>query len=238
MKALKLSLIVAAAALAATSAQALTFNTTGWIANTTLTFDPDAYGSAVAAGVVLSPAGNATKVGEVQAVGSNGATSTVPVFNFPVTESSAKIGWDLKIIATAGVASGSGVKLLRFEDENLSAGLANFNVDFEKDIMFADIYTPQGTLAKVGLYTFTDDNNTVTKITGFQIISKGTVSALKFTPAAVEAISTALELSDVLKATLTTSKWGNLKIDVSSKSRKPKTNGAALTREAMGIPQF
>jgi len=236
MNALKLTLISAAAGLIATSAQALTFNTTGWLANSSLQFNADAIGTASAAGVELSPAGNAKRLADAMGPDFTGALVPVPVYSFPVTESSAKIGWDLKIIATNGSTVGSGVKMVRFEDENLSAGLANFNVDFEGDIMYADVYTPQGTTSKMPLYKFTDDNNTVTKITGFQIISKGTVSALTFTPQAVEAIATALELSEVLKATLQNSKWGKITIDVTSKSRKPKTNGAVLTREAMGIP--
>ncbi len=236
MKTLKLTLIaaVAAAGMIATSAQAITFNSTGWLSNTTLTFNADAIGTATAAGVVLSPAGNATRLADAMGPDFTGALVPVPVYNFPVTSVSATVG--LKITATAGAAVGSGVKMVRFDDEYLSAGLANFNVDLVKDVMTADVYTPQGTTTTMPLYKFTDDNNTVTKISGFTITSKGTVSKLIFTPQAVEAIATALELSDVLKATLQNSQWGGLKIDVSSKTRKPKTNGAVLTRQAMGIP--
>jgi hypothetical protein len=235
MNALKLTLISVATGLIATSAQALTFNTTGWLANSKLTFGADAVNTAIAAGVILSPAGNATRLPDEMGADFNGNMVPVPVYSFPVTESQAKIGWNLKIIATKGITVGSGVKMVRYDDPVTSAGLANFDVDFEADIMYADVYTPQGT-TKMPLYKFTDDNNTVTKISGFQIISKGTVSKLTFTPTAVEAIATALELSDVLKATLVTSDWGKVTIDVTSKSRKPKTNGAVLTREAMGIP--
>jgi hypothetical protein len=236
MNALKLTLISVATGLIATSAQALTFNTTGWLANSSLTFGADAVNTATAAGVTLSPAGNAKRLADAMGPDFNGILVPVPVYSFPVTESQAKIGWDLKIIATKGITVGSGVKMIRYDDPATSAGLANFDVDFEADIMYADVYTPQGTTAKMPLYKFKDDNNTVTKITGFQIISKGTVSNLTFTAPAVEAIATALELSDVLKATLVTSNWGKVTIDVTSKSRKPKTNGAVLTREAMGIP--
>lgn len=237
MKALKLSALVLAIVATGTASAALTLNTTKWTANSIQTFSVSGYGSATAAGISITGAGNTTQLPDATVIDpETGLEETVPVFNFPVTKTSVRVfvGGQLAKPVT-GDAIRSALKFTR--GTSRAAGIANFSINFDTKVLSSDIITPTGTAKAAPTFTFTDDGNTVTKLSGFAITTKGTISKLIFTTQAADALASALSLSGPLKATLAEQQWGGVAIDVSSKSSGKTTNATPLTAADMGITQ-
>ena len=237
MKALKLSALALAIAASGTASAALTLTTTGWQADSTQTFSVSGFGSVTAAGITITGAGNTIQQPDVTVIDpETGLEEVVPAFTFPITKTSVKLfTGGLLAKPVTGDASRSALKFSR--GASRAAGIANFSINFETKVLSSDIILPTGTLKARPTFTFTDDGNTVVKISGFAINMSGSISDLIFTTEAADGLAAALALSGPLKATLAEQKWGKVDIKVSSKSRKPKTNATPLTAADMGITQ-
>lgn len=221
------SALVASTVAFSGAASALTLNTAGLKADSVLTFTVSAFGSSSAAGIDFVPLGNMTRLADVMVMDPEvGELSPVPSFNQPVTKAVVKVGWDLKITPTSGAATRSGLKITR---GSRWAGLANFNVDFEKKIVYADIITPTATLAQAELYTFKDNGDLKISLKGFVLNQSQSISNLIFSQVAQDTLATALALSAPLKATLATQDWGTIAVKVTSFKRSPAVSTTPLT---------
>ncbi len=211
---------VGALALAATSAFAgLPLTLTSYVANATLSLSTVAQTNAAAAGVTLRGLGN---------------TITQPngVYVFPATKSDitlATVAGALPVKVNSGAASGSALRLHATTDGDVV--LANFNVDFNKHIVYSDIIDVyEKTTAKaVPLYTFVDVMTSKATLKGLSLNVHAEINKLTFTPEAVTRLQAGLLLDDILVAALKTIDWGGIVVDVTSKTRAKKTNDAAFT---------
>lgn len=237
MKALKLSALALAAVACGSASAALTLTTTGWQADAFQTFSVSGFGSATAAGITITGAGNTEQMPDATVTDpESGLQETVPVFRFPVTKTSVKLfTGGLLAKPVSGDSSRSALKFSRGTTK--AAGIANMSINFEQKILYSDIILPTGTSKAAPTFTFTDNGDTVVKISGFAINMKGSIQDLVFTTQAADGLASALALSGPLKATLATQNWGRVDIAVSSKSRSPKTNATPLTAAEMGITQ-
>jgi hypothetical protein len=224
------SSIVAVAALGATSASALTLNTTGLKANAALVFSPDASGAMKAANVTYTNAGTATKLPDVDAKDNKGNPIKVGSFNLPVTKVDVSIGSSLNIIPNYGLSNGAA---LRFATPNLGgdAILANFNVNFKTKTITADLIDVflKTTETAVPLYTFEEVKPQVVSLKGLVLNEKNYLGKLVFTPTMVQKLGDALLIDTVLRASLATLDWGTINVEVTSFKRSPAVSDKAFT---------
>ncbi|HEX5371118.1 MAG TPA: hypothetical protein VFW84_00130 [Aquabacterium sp.] len=221
------SIALAAGLLASTAASALTLNTTDLKANATFAFSTQAFGSATAAGVTVAAAGNTTR-------GANTAEGN-PSFILPVTKAIVTIGWDLKIRTQSGESSGAA---LRLETPSLGGvgALANFNIDYTKNIVYCDIIDAfLGTTdAKVALYNGKIVSPEVISLKGFVLNQRSVLGNLIFTPEAAQKVGDVLLIDEVLRASLATIDWGTIEAVVTSYKRPNKISNAPFTLTSMG----
>lgn len=216
------SMMVAVGLAAATSASALTLNTTGLKANATFQLSTQAYGSSTAAGVTFAPAGTTT-AGAVDAAGN-------PSYIMPVTKATVAIGWDLSIKATYGESSGAALRL-GTPATGGDAVLANFAIDYANKKVIADLIDvyEKTTVSKMPLYTFDVTVPEVISLKGFVLNQSSTIGNLKFTPQAEAGLAQALLIDDVLRASLAVIDWGTIKAVVTSYKRPNKISNAPFT---------
>jgi hypothetical protein len=226
----KIALIAAFAAPALAlsgAANALTLNTAGLKADSVLTFSVAASGASAAATVVFQPLGNMTSLpGVAKEDPETGDTVLVESFNQPVTKADIKVTSSLAIVPTSGAAARSGLKLIRGK---VYVGLANFVVNFDKKIVYADIITPTATLTQAELYTFKDNGDLKISLKGLVLNQSQSVSNLVFTDAAQKAIADGLSLSSALRAVLPGLDWGTIAVKVTSYKRSPAVSTTPLT---------
>ncbi|HEX5371119.1 MAG TPA: hypothetical protein VFW84_00135 [Aquabacterium sp.] len=207
---------------AASSASALTLDTSGLKANATFAFSTQAFGSATAAGVTIAAAGNTTQ-------GANTAEGN-PTFIMPVTKATVSIGWDLKIKTQSGESLGSA---LRLETPALGGvgALANFTIDYTKNIVYCDIIDAyMGTTApKVALYTGKMVGAEVISLKGLVLNQNSTLGNLIFTADAAQKVGDVLLIDEVLRASLATIDWGTINAVVTSYKRPNKISNKAFT---------
>jgi hypothetical protein len=219
---------IAAATLAFTgSASALTLNTTGLKSDSVLTFTIAAYGSSTAANISFKAFGNMTRLADVTV--NDPETNTpaqVPQFNQPITKADISVTSSLAIVPNSGAAIRSGLQINRGK---LTASLANFNVDFNKKIVYADIFTPSGTTAQAAIFTFKDNGDLKISFKGLVLNQSQSISNLVFTQQTQDILATSLALSAPLKATLATQDWGTIAVKVTSFKRSPAVSNKPLT---------
>ena len=221
------SLLLSSGLVFSGAASALTLNTSGLKADSVLTFTIAAFGSSTAAKISFNPIGNMTRLADVTVIDpETNEPAQVPQFNQPVTKADIKIGWDLSITPTSGAAVRSGLQIIR---GNLSATLANFNVDFVKKIVYADIFTATGTTPQAAIYTFKDNGDLKISFKGLVLNQSQSISNLVFTPQTQDILATSLSLSGPLKATLATQDWGTIAVKVTSYKRSPAVSNKPLT---------
>lgn len=221
------SAIVASTMAFSGAASALTLNTSGLKADSVLTFTVAAFGSATAARIAFNPIGNMKRLADVTVIDpETNEPSPVPSFNQPVTKATIKIGSNLSITPVSGAAIRSGLQITRGLK---SATLANFNVDFEKKIVYADIFTSTGTTAQAEIYTFKDNGDLKISFKGFVLNQSQSISNLIFTQQTQDILATELGLSAPLKATLATQDWGTIAVKVTSFKRSPAVSNKPLT---------
>ena len=230
-KSFKFAAVAAAGLALSGAASALTLDTTGLKADSVLTFTVSAFGSATAAGITFQPFGNMTSLPDATVIDPETETeTTVPVFNQPITKATVSIGWDLKITPVSGLAARSGLKLNRTVGSTYNwAAVANFDVQFGEQKLYADIITPEGTTKRAVLYTFKDNKDTKISLKGLVLNMSGSIQDLIFSQVAQDTLASALKLSAPLKATLATQNWGKIDIKVTSYKRTPKLSDVPLT---------
>jgi hypothetical protein len=234
---IKLSALALTVAAAGSASAALTLNTTGWQADATQTFSISGMGAASAAGVSISAVGTTQQMPDAMPVDPDtGEATAVPVFRFPVTKASVKLfsGGQLAM-PISGDSSGTGLKFCRGANCLFKAGLANLSINYGESKVYSDVITPAGTMARKATFSFTNANDSKTKLVGFTILMTGNLKDLVFTPDVATAVGSALRLSAPLQAALSAENWGSIYVNVSSKSRKPKTNATPLTAAAFGL---
>jgi hypothetical protein len=219
------STLVAVATLGATSASALTLNTTGLKANAVLQFSVAAAGSTKAAGVTITNAGNATKLADATV-----DSSKVPVFNLPVTKVDVSIGSKLNIIPNYGLSTGAALRL-GTPDLGGDAVLANFRVDFKTKIVSADLIDvfEKTTKAAIPLYTFEEVKPQVVSLKGLVLNQKNYLGKLVFVPSVIDPLGNALLIDPVLRTALATLDWGTINVEVTSFKRSPAISDKAFT---------
>lgn len=214
--------------LMAGQASALTLNTSGLKANSVLSFTPAAIGAFTAAKINLTGVGNMTRLADRVTVDENGLETTAPVFNQPVTKAEIKIGWDLKITPVNGEAAGSALQLVRgAATSGVVAYLANFHVDFTKQVLSADLISKDATGAfvtstKMPLYNFVETVPQKISFKGFVLNQTVQIGKLMFTTEAQQQLGDALKVSAVLRAALAELDNGTLDIQITSYKRDPK----------------
>ena len=202
--------IAAALAAAGASANALTINSAGLVANSVQAFAQEAQDAFAAGGVTVTPLGNATAV-----AGVDGA------YSFPIT--SITISNSFKI--SSGSASGSALQITRVDRSLGTVGvtLANFSIDYDTKQVLADTTPLHGTTVKQQpLYNFHTATPLGIKyqfplsITGHEVLDQ-----LTLTPEAHASFVSGLALPSYLVAALDSiTSFGTLTQDIVVKARK------------------
>jgi hypothetical protein len=193
-------------------ASALSLNTTALKANSTLQFSEEAAMATSLVGISFTALGN-TVVG----AGTTSNNIFAPSFILPVTEADVSIGWNLKVSPNAGEAIGSALKVQRGSSQ---LTLANFQIDFKKDQVFADVIT-NGVTTNMAIYSFTEKTDLQIGLKGLGLTMKQTLGDLHLTTQAQDTFASALNLADPLKAVLGGLNFGSINIDISTSLRKP-----------------
>ncbi len=222
------SMLLAGGLAATSSAYALKLNTSGLKANAVLTFSVAANGSTAAAGITFAALGNATRLPDLEVIGSNGRPSKVQVYNNPVTEAEISIGWDLKIHADAGSSVRSA---LRITNDYGDVVLANFKLDFKKKQLIADLIdtVSKTTIANAPIYDFIETVPQKIAFPNLVLNQSVTVGRLVLTPSAQDQLGDALQISEVLRTTLASLDWGTIAVEVTSYARKPAVSNKRFT---------
>ena len=153
-------------------ASALSLNTTALKANSTLQFSSEAATASSLAGISFSALGN-TIVG----AGTTTNGKVAPSFILPVTQADVSIGWNLKVSPNAGEAIGSALKIQRGDS---SLTLANFEIDFKKDQVFADVMI-NGSVTNMAIYSFTEKTDLKIGLKGLALTMNQTLGDLALT---------------------------------------------------------
>lgn len=225
------SLFLAGGLTVGTAANALiTLPTQGLQANATLTFSVPAYTSSTAAGITISALGNTIQNEDVGVLDpESGITDYVGQFVFPVTKANVTIGWDLKIKANWGASVRSALKLTRGARY---AVLANFLVDFNQKVLFADFIKSNGeTQLKQPLYTFVEVVPQKISFKNLVLNQSVTIGDLALPQGAQDFLGDELALSAPLRATLGAQRWGEIAILVTSYKRSPAVSTQPFTAD-------
>jgi hypothetical protein len=219
---------------AASSASALSLTLTSFEANAVITFSSKSNSALNAVNISLAGLGNTVTLPRVSAGNdSRGNPITVPAFAFPATKTDvaiASVSGALPVKPLGGVASGSALAI-DSPDTAAKMVLANFNIDFTKHIVYADLINAgtKATAKNQPLYTFVDVVTPKAVLKGLAINVHAELNTLVFTPTAVTALSTGLVIDEVIADNLKSLDWGGIVLDVTSKTRAKKINAAPFT---------
>lgn len=208
------------------AASALSLNTTVFKANSTLQFSDEAAAASAAAGITFSALGNTV----------TGASSIVddvlvPSFILPVTKADVSLGWDLKLSPNSGEAIGSA---LLVKKGSRQFALANFEIDFKKDQVFADVIV-NGKTTNMAIYSFTEQSNLNIGLSGLSLTLNQTLGDLTLTTQARDTFASALNLAAPLKAVLGGLNFGTITIDINTSLRVPVSDKAFTA--SMMVPE-
>lgn len=212
---------------AGAASAAITLDTTGLKSDAVLQFSPAATSASSGAKIVFSALGNATQLADVDVYDPDIEENvTVSRFNMPVTKAKISIGWDLKITANSGESSRSALFIKRGINTIV---LANFAIDFDKEIVYADVIKNGVTTSKVQIYTF--DVVEPQKISFKNLVLNQSVKIgnLLFTADAQTILGDGLNLSAPLRAALASINFGDISVLVTSYKRTPKANATPFT---------
>jgi hypothetical protein len=202
--------IAAALAAAGASANALTVNSAGLVANSVQAFSQESLDTFDIAGVVVTPLGNATAV--------SGVTGS---FSMPIT--SITVSSSLKI--ANGSASGSALEIARVDRKLGKVGitLANFSINYDTKQVLADATPLHGaTVKQTPVYNFHTATPLGIKyqfpmnITGHEVLDQ-----LTLTPTMHDSMVSALALPYFMVPALDAiTTFGTLTQDIVVKTRK------------------
>lgn len=210
----------------------ITLDTSGLKSDAVLQLTTASTAASSGARIVFTPLGNTTQLANVDIYDPEIEENvSVPRFNMPVTKAKISIGWDLKITANSGESSRSALFIKRGTN---SLVLANFSIDFDKEIVYADVIRNGVTTSKVQIYTF--DVVEPQKISFKNLVLNQSVKIgnLLFTEEAQTALGDGLNLPVSLRAALAAIDFGQISVLVTSYKRTPKANATPFT--AADIP--
>jgi len=197
--------IALAGMMVAGSAQALTLNTAGVKANALLTLNSAAASTLASNGITMKALGNATSAG-------------TNAFNLPITSAELSVGL-FKITPQGGDAIGSALQLIK---GSRSATMANFDVVYGTGTgtgtISGDVIV-NGKTQSMALFTFKEQTPVTVKLSGLTLTLNQSLSNLKLTSGAAATFASALNLSTAAAATLASTDYGTLKMDISSTKR-------------------
>lgn len=211
----------------------ITLDTTALKSDATLEFSVSATNAAAAAKITYGPLGNTSELAPVTYYDAESeADVTVQRFGMPVTKAKISIGWDLKITANSGESSRSALIVKR---GTKTVVLANFSIDFDKEIVYADTFVNGVATGKVEVYTF--DVVEPQKISFKNLVLNQSVKIgnLKFTPSTADLVGDGLLLQPIIKQQLAGLDYGTISVLVTSYKRSPKANATPFT--LADIPQ-
>lgn len=189
------------AAAAGASAIPLTIPTTYLDAEAIYTFDADTASLMDSLGVSVRALGNSQAVS-----GSNWQ------FMMPVTQVtlSASI-WPLGLTPVSGFATGSG---LLIKSETGALTLANFGLDFKRNVLTADLGTSTGIRKAFDVYSFTVDQGLHLSTSGGLSMAMN-LSHMSLTSGAQAQFASALQLDEMAASVLPVLNFGNLDVNIS-----------------------
>lgn len=209
--------IAAASALAmSTSAQALTLDTTFLQANSVFALSQDALDVMSASSTTMSSLGNASAAASIKSA----TGDMLPAFNLPVTKVDVSLGlppFSPLVSPNWGNATGSALAITR---GSKSVVLANFVIDYSKDLVLADITANGVTTKNTSLYSFTATDLKI-GLNGLTLNMHQKLSNLTFTESALTSFTSGLSLSKALATPLRTLDFGSITIDINGALRSP-----------------
>lgn len=199
-----------------TSAQALTLDTTFLQANSVFALSQDALDAMSAASTSMSALGNASAAASTMSA----TGDLLPAFNLPVTKVDVSLGlppFSPLVSPNSGDASGSALAITR---GSKSVVLANFVIDYSKDLVLADITANGVTTKNTSLYSFTATDLKI-GLNGLTLNMHQKLSNLMFTDSALTSFTSGLNLSKALATPLKTLDFGTITIDINGALRSP-----------------
>jgi len=197
-------------------AKALTLDTTFLQANSVFALSQDALDAMSAASTSMSALGNASNASPTKSA----TGDLLPAFNLPVTKVDVSLGlppFSPLVTPNSGDATGSALAITRGSH---SVILANFVIDYSKDLVLADITSNGVTTKGSSLYSFTATNLNI-GLNGLTLNMHQQLSNLVFTDTALASFSSGLNLSRVVAAPLKTLDFGTITIDINGALRAP-----------------
>jgi hypothetical protein len=225
------SVLATGLAFSGAASAGITLDTSGLKADATLKFSAPATSLSGLTGISFGALGNTVYQG-TSAETVDGNTVQVPSFGMPVTKATISIGWDLKITANSGESSRSALAIKLGAKQVV---LANFAIDFDKKIVYADAIIDGVTSKKTAIYTFKETVPQAISFKNLVLNQSVTLGELIFTPAAATQIGNALALPAPLQTVLSQLDYGTIKVLVTSYKRSPKANATPFT--AADIPK-
>lgn len=190
------------------SASALTLDTTFVQANSVFALSQDALDAMDAASTSMSALGIASQAGSSSS------------FNLPVTKVDVSLGlppFSPLVSPNWGDATGSALAITR---GSRTVTLANFVIDYSKDLVLADITANGVTTKGTSLYSFTATDLNI-GLNGLTLNMHQQLSNLVFTDTALASFTSGLNLSKALATPLKTMDFGTITIDINGALRSP-----------------
>ncbi|HIV72080.1 MAG TPA: hypothetical protein H9903_14195 [Candidatus Aquabacterium excrementipullorum] len=227
------SVLAAGLAFSGAASAGITLDTSALKADAVLQLANTAYSVATATYINFGALGNTTRLADgTEYDPILQQTFNVPRFNMPVTKATISIGWDLKVTANSGQSSRSALQLTR---GYVNVTLGNFSIDFDKEIVYADVFT-DGKLTKTKATVYSFDVVTPQTISFKNLVLNQSVKIgnLKLTQEAQDLLGDGLYIDAVLRPQLANLDFGTIAVLVTSYKRSPKANATPFT--AADIP--
>ena len=200
----------------ALSANALTLDTRGLQANAVFSLSQGALDAMFAADTVMSGLGTTGTLAST--ISSTG--DALPNFNLPIDKVDVSLGlppFSPLISPNYGDTSGAALQITR---GSRNVTLANFVVDYSKDLVLADITANGITTKGTSLYSF-DATDLKIGLDGLTLNMHQKLSNLVFTSSALNTFTSGLKLSSALQTPLKTLDFGSITIDINGALRTP-----------------
>jgi hypothetical protein len=215
----------------ALTANALTLDTSGLQANAVFSLSPLAVDLMFAANTVMTGLGTTGALAPT--VTSDGYV--LPNFNLPINKVDVSLGlppFSPLVSPNYGDTTGAALQITR---GSRSVTLANFVVDYSKDLVLADITANGITTKGTSLYSF-DATDLKIGLNGLTLNMHQQLSNLVFTSSALATFASGLKLGSALLAPLQTLDFGTITIDINGALRTP-INATPFT-VAAAVPEI
>jgi PEP-CTERM motif len=195
-------------ALAGSASAALTLNTAGLKANSTLQLSTAAQTLSAQSGLTFRAGGNAY------------AGPAAGSFVLPVTEAVLNVGLFKPTTPVSGKSIGSALIITKGTGNTAkTAGLANFSVDFATKQITGDLISG-GAAKSMALFAFKEQTPLKINLKGLSLTMNQTLGNLTLKSGANTALGSALGLSSAAQAAFGNTNFGTVTIDITTVSRK------------------